>query len=135
MRRRVAKYATCVVLSCVAAVLMAVPIFGQTLTVTLVGAGDIARCDTSTRDWPYDEQTAQLIGNTLASISTPARVITLGDNAYLDGNRVQFANCYDNYRLSDYSIYDPSRPAWWGQFKDRTMPSLGNHEYHNFCPG
>jgi acid phosphatase type 7 len=126
MRSRVAKYTACVVLSCAAAVLMAVPIFAQTVTVTLVGAGDIAKCDAA-----YDEQTAQLIGNTLASLSTPAQVITLGDNAYLDGTRAQFANCYDNYRLSDYSIYDPSRPAWWGKYKDRTMPSLGNHEYRN----
>jgi len=92
----------------------------------LVGAGDIARCDA-----PYDEQTAQLIGNILGSLSTPAQVITLGDNAYSSGTRAQFANCYDNYRLSDGSTYDPSRPAWWGQYKDRTMPSLGNHEYLN----
>ena len=106
MRSRVAKYTACFVLSCVAAVLMAVPIFGQTATVTLVGAGDIGKCDL-----PYDEQTAQLIGNTLSSLSIPAQVITLGDNAYMDGNRAQFANCYDNYRLSDYSNYDPSRPA------------------------
>ena len=123
---RSAKYAACLVLSCVVALLVAVPVLGQTVTVTLVGAGDIAKCDAN-----YDEQTAQLIGNTLASLSTPAQVITLGDNAYLDGTRTQFANCYDNYRLSDYSIYDPSRPAWWGKYKDRTMPTLGNHEYRN----
>jgi len=106
--------------------LLAVPVFGQTVTVTLVGAGDIARCDLT-----YDEQTAQLIGNTLASLSSPAQVITLGDNAYSSGTRAQFANCYDNYRLSDGSSYVPSRPAWWGQYKDQTMPSLGNHEYLN----
>src|SRR5215213_4532918 len=114
-------------LSCTAAVLMAVPGAAQTAPpVTLVGAGDIARCDAND-----DEQTAQLIGNTLASLSTPAQVITLGDNAYSSGTRAQFANCYDNYRLSDGSTYDSSRPAWWGQYKDRTMPSLGNHEYLN----
>src|SRR5919112_313541 len=114
-------------LSCTAAVLMAVPGAAQTAPpVTLVGAGDIARCDA-----PYDEQTAQLIGNILGSVSTPAQVITLGDNAYSNGTRAQFANCYDNYRLSDGSTYDSSRPAWWGQYKDRTMPSLGNHEYLN----
>jgi hypothetical protein len=126
MRSRAAKYAACVVLACAAALLVAVPVLGQTTTVTLVGAGDIAKCDLG-----YDEQTAQLIGNTLASLSTPARVITLGDNAYSSGTRAQFANCYDNYRLSNGSPYDPSRPAWWGKYKDRTMPSLGNHEYLN----
>src|SRR3954452_19248089 len=126
MRSHAAKYTACVMLACVAAVLIAVPVFGQTGPVTLVGAGDIARCDA-----PYDEQTAQLIGNILGSLSPPAQVITLGDNAYSSGTRAQFANCYDNYRLSDGSTYDPSRPAWWGQYKDRTMPSLGNHEYLN----
>ena len=126
MRSHAAKYTACVMLACVAAVLIAVPVFGQTVTVTVVGAGDIARCDA-----PYDEQTAQLIGNILGSVSTPAQVITLGDNAYSSGTRAQFANCYDNYRLSDGSTYDSSRPAWWGQYKDRTMPSLGNHEYLN----
>src|SRR5215212_4889 len=127
MRSHAAKYTACVMLACVAAVLMAVPLFGQTAPpVTLVGAGDIAKCDA-----PYDEQTAQLIGNILGSVSTPAQVITLGDNAYSSGTRAQFANCYDNYRLSDGSTYDSSRPAWWGQYKDRTMPSLGNHEYLN----
>ena len=126
MRSHAAKYAACVVLACAAAVLVAVPVLGQTTTVTLVGAGDIAKCDLR-----YDEQTAQLLGNTLASLSTPARVVTLGDNAYSSGTRAQFANCYDNYRLSDGSPYDPSRPAWWGKYKDRTMPSLGNHEYLN----
>jgi acid phosphatase type 7 len=126
MRSHAAKYTACVMLACVAAVLVAVPVFGRTVTVTVVGAGDIARCDA-----PYDEQTAQLIGNILGSVSTPAQVITLGDNAYSSGTRAQFANCYDNYRLSDGSTYDSSRPAWWGQYKDRTMPSLGNHEYLN----
>jgi hypothetical protein len=59
-----AKYAACVVLASVAAVIVAMPVFGQTTPVTLVGAGDIARCDAG-----YDEQTAQLIGNTLDSLT------------------------------------------------------------------
>jgi acid phosphatase type 7 len=114
-------------LSCTAAVLMAMPGAAQTAPpVTLVGAGDIARCDADD-----DEQTAKLIGNTLASLSNPAKVITLGDNAYSSGTRAQFANCFDNYRLSDGSTYDSFRQAWWGQYKDKTMPSLGNHEYLN----
>src|SRR5919112_433659 len=122
-----ASMAVAMLLSCTAAVLMAVPGAAQTAPpVTLVGAGDIAR-----RDADYDEQTAKLIGNTLASLSNPAKVITLGDNAYSSGTRTQFANCYDNYRLSDGSTYNSSRQAWWGQYKDQTMPSLGNHEYLN----
>ncbi len=134
MRSRAAKSAACVVLTCVAAVLMAVPIFGQTLTVTLVGAGDIAKCDLT-----YDEATAQLLGRTLKSLTSDgklpplsqARVIALGDNAYPDGTRTQYANCYDNYRLSDGSVFDTTRTSWWGQYKARTMPALGNHEYHS----
>src|SRR5215218_7786423 len=123
---RLAKYAVFVGFSCVTAVLIAAPVFGQTVTVTLVGAGDIADC-TNTND----EATAALLSN------IPGTVITLGDNAYSSGTRAQFANCYDNYRLSDGSTYDSSRPAWWGQYRGQwktstgTMPSLGNHEYLN----
>jgi hypothetical protein len=96
--------------------------------------GDIARCNA--RD---DEHTAQLINNVLRNLTPDgtlpsldrARVITLGDNAYTNGTRTQFANCYDNYRLSDHSVYDSSLKAWWGKYKKRTMPTLGNHEYLN----
>ncbi len=113
---------------------MAVPIFGQTVTVTLVGAGDTANCT-----YNNDEATAGLLGSTLRSLTpdgklpplSQARVIALGDNAYPNGTRTQFANCYDNYRLSGGGIYDSSRPGWWGQYKNRTMPILGNHEYLN----
>src|SRR5918993_4719346 len=123
-----------VLLASMAAVLAAVPGLAQTATVTLVGAGDIASCDA--RD---DEHTAKLINNVLRNLTPDAtlpalkraRVITLGDNAYFNGTRAQFANCYDNYRLSDGTRYDSSRPAWWGQYKNRTMPILGNHEYLN----
>src|ERR671911_1823773 len=133
MRNHAAKYAACVGLACVAAVIVAVPVFGQT-PVTLVGAGDIANCTHNN-----DEATAKLLGSTLRSLtpdgSLPpleqARVLAMGDNAYPRGTRAQFANCYDNYRLTDGSPYDFSRPAWWGQYKDRTMPVLGNHEYMN----
>ncbi len=41
MRGRAAKYRISILLACALAVLMAVPIFGQTVTVMLVGAGDI----------------------------------------------------------------------------------------------
>jgi hypothetical protein len=134
VRSDAARYAACVVLACAAAVVVAVPVFGQTLTLALVGAGDIANC---TRN--NDEATAQLLGSTLKSLTpdgtlpplSQARVIALGDNAYPSGTRAQFANCYDNYRLSDGTRYDSSRSAWWGKYKNRTMPILGNHEYLN----
>jgi acid phosphatase type 7 len=134
VRRRAAKYLVSLLLACAAAVFVAVPIFGQTVTVTLVGAGDIANCTLRN-----DEATAGLLGSTLRSLTpdgtlpplAQARVVALGDNAYGSGTRAQFANCYDNYRLSDGGTYDPSRPAWWGRYKNRTMPILGNHEYLN----
>ncbi|HET9966536.1 MAG TPA: hypothetical protein VFQ10_14175, partial [Rubrobacter sp.] len=69
----------------------------------LVGAGDIASCRST-----GDEATAGL----LAGIDST--VATLGDNAYPKGTDANFAECYE-----------PS----WGQFKARTMPSPGNHEY------
>ncbi len=125
-----------VLLSCTTAVLMAAQGIAQTATeqVTLVGAGDTADCTHNN-----DEDTAKLLGSTLRSLTpdgtlpplSQARVIALGDNAYPSGTRAQYANCYDNYRLTDGTSYDSSRPAWWGQYKDRTMPILGNHEYLN----
>src|SRR5829696_8181507 len=117
---RLAKYAVFVAFSCVTAVLIAAPVFGQTVTVTLVSAGDIADCTNAN-----DETTAALLSN------MPGTVITLGDNAYSSGTRAVFANCYDNYRLSDGSTYDSSRTTYWGKEKSRTMPTLGNHEYLN----
>jgi acid phosphatase type 7 len=69
----------------------------------LVGAADIAGCDTT-----GDEATVKL----LDSIS--GTVFTAGDNAYNSGTSSQFKNCYD-----------PS----WGRHKARTKPTLGNHEY------
>jgi acid phosphatase type 7 len=137
MRSPAAKYAACVVLACAAAVVVAVPVFGQTPSVTLVGAGDIANCS-----YTNEEATAKLLGSTLRSLtpngSLPpldqARVLAMGDNAYPRGNRNQYANCYDNYNLnSSFSTYDPSRPDWWGNddYLRRTMPVLGNHEYLN----
>src|SRR5215210_697615 len=135
MRSHAAKYAACVVLACAAAVVGAVPVFGQTTPVTLVGAGDMDDCS-----YANDEGTAQLLGTTLRSLtpdySLPpldqARAIAIGDNAYPRANRNQYANCYDNYNLdSNWSTYNSSRPDWWGQYKDHTMPVLGNHEYMN----
>ena len=71
--------------------------------VTLVGAGNIARCDRT-----GDEATAALLD------AIPGTVFTLGDNARLYGTPANYTSCYD-----------PS----WGRHKSRTRPSLGNHEY------
>ncbi|MBT8479142.1 MAG: metallophosphoesterase, partial [Gemmatimonadetes bacterium] len=72
--------------------------------VTLVGAGDIADCET-----PWDEATALLLDG------IPGTVFTLGDNVYEDGTPEEYANCYD---------------PTWGRHKTRTYPAIGNHEYH-----
>jgi hypothetical protein len=137
MRSHAARYAACVVLACAAAVVVALPVFGQTTPVTLVGAGDIADCSYSN-----DEGTAKLLGSTLRSLTpdgtlppqAQARAIAIGDNAYPRANRNQYANCYDNYNLDvSGSTFDPSRPDWWGNdaYIRLTMPVLGNHEYMN----
>jgi thiol-disulfide isomerase/thioredoxin len=70
--------------------------------VVLVGAGDIADCESD-----GDEQTAALLD------SIPGTVFTAGDNAYSRGTAAEFAGCYT-----------PS----WGRHKNRTRPALGNHD-------
>lgn len=71
-------------------------------TVTLSGAGDIAKCPGQAG------ATAKL----LATI--PGTVFTLGDNVYPDGNAAMFSSCYG---------------STWGRFRSRTRPSPGNHDY------
>jgi acid phosphatase type 7 len=69
----------------------------------VVAAGDIADCASE-----GDEATATLVGG------IEGTVLTMGDNAYESGTSADFAECYD---------------PTWGQFKARTRPSPGNHEY------
>ncbi len=45
----------------------------------------------------------------------PTRLLPLGDNAYPDGTRSDYAD-----------FYAPN----WGRFKGRTRPVPGNHDYH-----
>jgi calcineurin-like phosphoesterase family protein len=71
----------------------------------LVGAGDIADCGSH-----GDEATADLLDGIAGT------VFTAGDNAYDDGTRSDFAECYN-----------PS----WGRHKARTYPSPGNHDYES----
>jgi acid phosphatase type 7 len=70
----------------------------------IVAAGDIANCAGE-----GDEATAKLV-----TAIDGATVLTLGDNAYPNGTAQNFRECYE-----------PS----WGQFKERTKPIPGNHEY------
>ena len=70
----------------------------------IVAAGDIANCAGE-----GDEATARLVGGIDGST-----VLTLGDEAYPHGTAQDFEECYE-----------PS----WGQFKERTKPITGNHEY------
>jgi hypothetical protein len=78
---------------------------GTLLTMTLVGAGDIADCDSD-----GDEATAALLED------IPGTVFTLGDNAYDDGTAAEFAECYD--------------PSWGRPWiRGRTRPVPGNHDY------
>src|SRR4028118_883418 len=100
-----ASMALAVLVACVAAALTAVPGSGQTRTVTLVGAGDIASCSQSN-----DSATARLLRD------IPGTVFTLGDNVYPYGSAENFRNCYD---------------PTWGRYKKRTKPALGNHEYYD----
>jgi acid phosphatase type 7 len=99
-----ASMALAVLVACGVAALAAGPGVGQTATVTLVGAGDIASCSQNS-----DSATAKLLGN------IPGTVFTLGDNVYPSGTITQFANCYD---------------PTWGRHKARTKPTLGNHDYN-----
>jgi acid phosphatase type 7 len=71
----------------------------------LVAAGDIADC----RDLTGAEATARLLEG------IPGTVVALGDLAYPDGSKENFA-CYDKT---------------WGRVKDRTRPAPGNHEFHS----
>src|SRR4051812_23070483 len=77
---------------------------------TLVGAADIASCSMAI---PGDERTAALINGVLAA-DPSATVFAAGDVAYNSATATDFTNCYE---------------PTWGQFKARTRPALGNHEY------
>jgi len=76
-------------------------------SVVVLAAGDIASCDSD----KGDSLTAALI-----QTMPDATVLTIGDNAYEDGLLSEYQNCYEKY---------------WGKFKNRTRPSLGNHEYNS----
>lgn len=69
----------------------------------LIAAGDIAHCPVS-----GDEATADLLD------VLPGTIAAIGDTVYERGTADEFERCYE-----------PS----WGRHRDRTRPSIGNHEY------
>jgi acid phosphatase type 7 len=75
---------------------------GQTFV--LVGAGDVAGC----KSLEGAQATAKLIEQ------IPGTVFVAGDLAYERGSAAEFQNCYG---------------TTWGEFKARTRPTPGNHEY------
>jgi len=79
-------------------------------TFILVGAGDIAACDSL----EGAEATAKLIDG------IPGEVFAAGDLAYENGTAEEFKNCYDKT---------------WGRFKNRTHPAPGNHEFYGSKDG
>jgi hypothetical protein len=70
----------------------------------VVAAGAIAECGSE-----GDVATAELLEG------IDRTVLTLGDHVYPDGSAEGFADCYD---------------PTWGQFKERTKPTPGNHDYY-----
>lgn len=81
---------------------------------TVYAAGDIAYCKNMSVADSGAAKTAAVIAAGLA-IDKDAVAITLGDNTYPNGRPLEFSGCYD---------------PTWGQFKARTLPSPGNHDYN-----
>jgi len=82
-------------------------------TAVLVGAGDIAQCETGASHDTDPATTAALVAQ------IPGIVFTAGDDAYESGTDADFSKCYN---------------PTWGAFKDRTLlPAVGNHDF--YTPG
>jgi hypothetical protein len=82
-------------------------------TFTIYAAGDIADCRKLSALETNAAKTATLIASGLQK-NKNAYAMTLGDNTYPIGKPEEFNDCYDKT---------------WGQFKTRTLPSPGNHDY------
>ena len=87
------------------------------IPVTVYAAGDIADCRYRLPESSGAAATAFLVDAGLAA-SPAARVLTLGDHTYPVGLPAEFSDCY--------------QPTW-GRFRERTLPTPGNHEY--YTPG
>ncbi|HEV7862289.1 MAG TPA: metallophosphoesterase [Acidimicrobiia bacterium] len=91
------------------------PARADTTDPVLYTAGDVAQCDGA-----GDEATAALIQPALAA-NANASVAMLGDGAYPTGDLQWYQSCYGS-------------AASWGQFKARTYPATGNHDYEPPAP-
>jgi acid phosphatase type 7 len=85
------------------------PPIANPVSVTFVGAGDIAVCNS-----PGTLATARLLD------TIPGVVFTTGDNAYPNGSAANYRDCY---------------APTWGRHRERTRPSPGNHEYESAGAG
>ena len=79
----------------------------QSTDPVLVGAGDIVQCD------QVEFQQAQATASLIDSI--PGTVFAVGDLVYPDPSGDYFAKCW---------------APTWGRFRDRMIPTAGNHEYN-----
>lgn len=82
-------------------------------SVTVYAAGDIADCGKFEPGSTYAAASSNLIDKALKE-DQDALAITLGDNTYPIGKLEEFTKCYE---------------PTWGRYKDRTLPSPGNHDY------
>ena len=80
------------------------PTPGPIGSATLVGAGDIARCDIP----GGAEATSRLLD------AIGGTVMAVGDLAYMNGTEQEFRECYG---------------PTWGRHRSRTRPIPGNHDY------
>jgi hypothetical protein len=100
-------------------------------TFSLLAAGDIAACrvnggiDRLNRNIRYalgierpalEPNQGMLVTTSILNKFSDLPVLALGDLAYKRGEPVSFSDCYDPY---------------WGQAKQRTWPTPGNHEYQS----
>jgi hypothetical protein len=82
--------------------------------IVVYAAGDIADCR---KFHPADTGAAKTAALIMAGLNKNrnAAVLTLGDHTYPIGRLAEFTDCY---------------APTWGQFKHRTYPAPGNHEYY-----
>jgi len=82
-------------------------VHAQSADPVLVGAGDIVQCD------QHEFDSSQATANLLDSI--PGTIFAVGDLVYPDPSGDYFAKCW---------------APTWGRFRDRMIPTAGNHEYN-----
>ncbi len=82
--------------------------------VVVFAAGDIADCRKTPAADSGAARTAAVIAAGIAA-DPAAVVLALGDTTYPVGLPAEFSDCY---------------APTWGQFKSRTLPAPGNHEYY-----